>query len=438
MSAITYARGFLSKEDESVDFGVIGQLIDEYGNSKNTYGFIDKVNQTVTSIGGNSVTYDSSGSFTSVDNGIVGGYDISSYATDPNHENAISTILSTMGQFKTKEDVQNYITKVAPTSKITAEMILESSKQNGVSWEMLVAMMQQDSSLGTKGMGARNNNPGNIAQYDDLKQPVAGYKTLQEGVNAVGAWLKRHKVTSTVSDTAGGVKTKAQEIAEGIFNGTSTLKPSDYGKLKGEVDRELGLLKARALAEGNIEGVMRASAGGKDVDATWLQSFEKGMNVIYQLGDLSSSLDNGATLADGTVVPEATGPIWGIIRSNNPYDTKAQLIKAQLQAIVPNLARGVYGEVGVLTDNDIKNYAQTLPNLKSTEEVRNAVLGITVKSVQRSLENKIRSAAGVGRDMSGLTGIYNEIKNTADSLLPTDKVKPPLSSFTSPLNKYVR
>jgi len=104
------------------------------------------------------------------------------------------------------------------------------------------------------------------------------------------------------------------------------------------------------------------------------------------------------------------------VRSKNPYDTKAQLVKSQLAAIVPNLARGVYGEVGVLTDNDISNYSKTLPNLTSTEDVRDAVLALTIRSVQRSLENKLRTQAAGKKDVSGFIDTYNGVKNLADKL----------------------
>jgi hypothetical protein len=65
----------------------------------------------------------------------------------------------------------------------------------------------------------------------------------------------------------------------------------------------------------------------------------------------------------------------------NPYDTDAQTLKAQLQSLIPNLARGVYGEVGVLTDNDIHLYSQTVPNLKGTEDVNKAILAMTLQTV---------------------------------------------------------
>lgn len=161
-----------------------------------------------------------------------------------------------------------------------------------------------------------------------------------------------------------------------------------------------------ALNSEDILEVLRASAGGKAATDSFKNSFEKGVNVVFQLDDLADAVDG-----------EATDPIWGIIRSKNPYDAKAQQIQAQLTAIVPNLARGVYGEVGVLTDNDIKLYSQTLPNLKSTEEVRSALLGITMRSVQRSLETKLRVQAGAGVDVSGQEYVYRQVKETADNLL---------------------
>jgi hypothetical protein len=65
-------------------------------------------------------------------------------------------------------------------------MIANASEKYGVSWETQMAIMQQDSSFGTKGLGARNNNPGNVGQFDSLgTQGVAGYATMQEGVDAV-------------------------------------------------------------------------------------------------------------------------------------------------------------------------------------------------------------------------------------------------------------
>lgn len=151
--------------------------------------------------------------------------------------------------------------------------------------------------------------------------------------------------------------------------------------------------------------VLKNSKGGKAMDASSITSLSKSFNVLDQMNELS-----------GYITGEATGPILGILRSNNPYDVKAQLIKAQLTAIVPNLARGVYGEVGVLTDNDVALYSRTLPNLSSTEDLRKAVLAMTVKTVQRSIENQLEVQAAGGRNVSGYENLYKKLQTKTDAL----------------------
>lgn len=134
---------------------------------------------------------------TDVQNGIVGGYNIGSYATDPNHERAVASILNNIGQFKTVQDIDNYIQTQAPGSPITGQMIANAAGKYGVSWEMMTAMMQQDSSLGTKGNGAKTFNPGNVGN-DDAGN-IRNYGSWQAGVDAVGKWLSNHKVQATAT-----------------------------------------------------------------------------------------------------------------------------------------------------------------------------------------------------------------------------------------------
>lgn len=148
------------------------------------------------------------------------------------------------------------------------------------------------------------------------------------------------------------------------------------------------------------------SKGGKPMADTSIQKLDKGLVVLSQLGVLQENI-NGTD----------TGPIVGAFRGKNPWDTNAQVIKAQLNAIVPNLARGVYGEVGVLTDNDIKNYAKTLPTLTSTEQVRDAVLYITLDTIGRSIRQTMSTNASAGRDVSGFIDIYTEMENTKRQIL---------------------
>jgi len=146
----------------------------------------------------------------------------------------------------------------------------------------------------------------------------------------------------------------------------------------------------------------------------------KGGRVMTQgelkpITDIQTIVGQAETLT-GLINSVDTGPIVGIIKSVNPYDTKAQLMKSAITAIVPKLARGVYGEVGVLTDADIENYSRTIANLKNTTDVNKAVMAMTLDIATRSLANQLNSLSAGQRDVSRFESIYQGMNAKADKL----------------------
>lgn len=150
---------------------------------------------------------------------------------------------------------------------------------------------------------------------------------------------------------------------------------------------------------------IRKSKGGRVMTQGELKPITDIQTIVGQ-ADALTSLINSVD----------TGPIVGIIKSNNPYDTKAQQMKAAITAIVPKLARGVYGEVGVLTDADIENYSRTIANLRSTGEVNKAVMAMTLDIATRSLASQLNSMAAGQRDVSRFEPIYTGLNSKATSL----------------------
>lgn len=117
-------------------------------------------------------------------------FDIEKYAESPHHENRVYSILKGMPTMQTKEDVDSYIRKSFPRSPITGEMVVRSAQKHLVNVHLILAIMRQDSGLGTKGKGARTKNPGNVGTYG---KRVKSFRTWEEGVDAVAKWLKKHK-----------------------------------------------------------------------------------------------------------------------------------------------------------------------------------------------------------------------------------------------------
>ncbi len=120
-----------------------------------------------------------------IPNKVVAGYDLSTYATDPNHVNGIKSALSKIS------DIPTYINKV-PNSPITANMIYSSANKYNVDPKLLTALLVQESSLGTKGRAVSTRNPGNVGNTDSGAKNVL--PSWQAGVDAAAYQLARRKI----------------------------------------------------------------------------------------------------------------------------------------------------------------------------------------------------------------------------------------------------
>jgi hypothetical protein len=117
-------------------------------------------------------------------------YDITKYATASHHEKTIRKILLRMPKMRTVHDVHKYIKMKAPRSPVTGQMVVASAKKYGADVHMMLAIMQMDSHFGTKGLGARTKNPGNVGNDGKRRRY---YSSWQDGVHAVAHWIARKK-----------------------------------------------------------------------------------------------------------------------------------------------------------------------------------------------------------------------------------------------------
>ncbi len=155
--------------------------------------------------------------------------------------------------------------------------------------------------------------------------------------------------------------------------------------------------KAKAQAEMDQIKAKDATKLAKEPKETPQYLVEKAMKIDQS----SKDLDDLAKMAEGTV----TGPFLGWLGSLNPYNTSAAAFEAKLKQTVPNLARGVFGEVGVLTDADIRNYMATLPNIRAPKE-RAIKLTEMLRSVLTRSQGNLKSIVeGQGYNPKGLPGL---------------------------------
>lgn len=154
-----------------------------------------------------------------------------------------------------------------------------------------------------------------------------------------------------------------------------------------------------------IPGLLLQTAGGRLLTQSEAEPLTNAKRVADGLQDLQDTLA-GAN----------TDPVLGLFRQVNPYDLKAATIDAAITQLVPQLARGTYGEVGVLTDADMARYANTLPNLTSTEAQNAAIMALTLRKVRSGFVSQLESMAAAGRDVSGFVDIYSKFNEQISAL----------------------
>ena len=233
-----------------------------------------------------------------------------------------------------------------------------------------------------------------------------------------------------------------------VINERAPIQPSELEQLKiqkeqlniEKLERDIDAIEN----EGQGLGISNASFGTPEYVLGQIQSsakfgdqrltdsrLEKLDQAALALGGVESL---NAMLFKGDDGIDLTGPVKGRVRSLTTAlggDAEAAAINATIQGLVPTVARGIFGEVGVLTDADINNYKKTLANLAATEDQNRLVSVIMLDVLSRSYENTLLNSASNQTNVSGFADSYINIRNRID----TEKLKLGVTAFSSLSNE---
>ena len=269
-----------------------------------------------------------------------------------------------------------------------------------------------------------------LAQVDfSLTMPAAGMAIVlpQKGayaknghvvyitsVDAVNQQINYVDSNGNGDETVGYNSMTFGELGQLIQNKTGGLVVNDNATLEGGA---MGGAIASATygTDKFLENSLMSSKGGAKVDVASNQGLLKSMQAVNQIDMLMNSMDFSKDVNGNDSGVDAS-PLTGWIRSKNPWDSNAQEVQAILQGTVPIVARGIFGEVGVLTDADVKLYQQVLPNLKQTDQVKTFVTSALLKTVQQGMYDRLNLLAQTGYDVSGLYPTYKALSEKVSSL----------------------
>ena len=97
------------------------------------------------------------------------------------------------------------------------------------------------------------------------------------------------------------------------------------------------------------------------------------------------------------------GPVSGRVKStlSGGQNPNIAAVQNAITAATPNLARGVFREVGVLTDEDVKRYQALLPTAYDTDAVRKVKMGQLRERIKEGRKETMSNMRKAGRDLSG-------------------------------------
>ena len=173
-----------------------------------------------------------------------------------------------------------------------------------------------------------------------------------------------------------------------------------------QLEKAMVILRKQAAEAKDSIGVIRASAGLQELSQRQIDTINSSFNTLGQIDELSQDLEKFRD----------TSFLESVIASRNPFDAAARGVNARLIGIVPGLARGTFGEVGVLTDTDVERYKTLLPTLTDTKDVQKVLLSTVLRTVQRSMEDNLK-ITGRGRDVSAYAQDVEFYRQRADELL---------------------
>lgn len=100
------------------------------------------------------------------------------------------------------------------------------------------------------------------------------------------------------------------------------------------------------------------------------------------------------------------GPVAGRIKGMDPTDPNVSRIDSLVTGATPNLARGVFHEVGVLTDRDVDRYKALLPSRTDTEAQRKQKFADLRTRLKSARAETIATLKAAGRDVDGLENMF--------------------------------
>lgn len=208
-------------------------------------------------------------------NNIVGGIDISRWATDSNHEENVAKTYQKIKRYISGvenssyllESVINNIIQNNPTVKgkggspVTAKMIISTATKYNIDPALIMAIAEMDSHYGVVGKAIKTKNPGNWGN-DDAGN-LRFLSSWEEGIDKIGMQLDRYRKKGSPS----GVTENTTNTTNVALNTSPTTEDSELvmpvDLISDATKRKWALLEEKRKATAEMNARPTALSGTK-------------------------------------------------------------------------------------------------------------------------------------------------------------------------------
>lgn len=172
--------------------------------------------------------------------GKFGGISFKGYATDPQWAAGVGKIYYSLPDFETPEQIDQYISSVAPDSPLVGRggFIMTKAREGGYDVKTPLAVAQHESQFGTKGRAKRTLNPWNIGNDDTGRENYMA--TPEESIEAFHDWTQgKYNRTAKMAEKIGGSVPSVIDVDPEVFKKAKGAPSQDRDPVTGKTWKQL-------------------------------------------------------------------------------------------------------------------------------------------------------------------------------------------------------
>lgn len=177
---------------------------------------------------------------------IIANYDLTTYATDPQHGVKVSGVYTNLPDITDAASADAAIKKLNPNSPVSGADVMAAAQKYAVDPKLIISIMKVDSQLGTAGKGAKTFNPGNVGNTDS--GATVNYGSWTKGVEAVAQNLSKRNLNLIPSTNNFGALSAADKTKATNWLLTQPHTQDDLDKLQTDREFQAWAIKQATLA----------------------------------------------------------------------------------------------------------------------------------------------------------------------------------------------